>query len=88
MDYTLVDAKYLRSFTIWVCFDDGIEGEVDLKPELYGPVFEPLLDPAQFRKFFVHPEFHTLVWESGADIAPEFLHEKAQQSKTSATSRP
>ena len=78
MNYELVDAKYIKDFIVWVRFDDGAQGEIDLKPELYGPVFEPLLDPSQFRKFFIHPEFHTLVWESGADIAPEFLHEKAQ----------
>jgi hypothetical protein len=78
MNYKLVDAKYIKDFIVWVRFDDGVQGEIDLKPELYGPVFEPLLDPSQFRKFFVHPEFHTLVWESGADIAPEFLHEMAQ----------
>lgn len=78
MNYELVDAKYIKDFIVWVRFDDGVQGEIDLKPELYGPVFEPLLDPSQFRKFFIHPEFHTLVWESGADIAPEFLHEKAQ----------
>jgi Protein of unknown function (DUF2442) len=88
MNYKLVDAKYIRPFTIWVRFDDGIEGEIDLKPELYGPVFEPLLDPAQFRKFSIHREFHTLVWENGADIAPEFLHDKAQQSGISAAHRP
>ena len=87
MDYTLVDAKYVKPFIIWVRFDDGVEGEIDLRPELYGPVFEPLLDPAQFRKFSIHPEFHTLVWESGADIAPEFLREKAQQSGTAAANR-
>jgi hypothetical protein len=78
MNYELVDAKYIKDFIVWVRFDDGVQGEIDLKPELYGPVFEPLLDPSQFRKFFIHPEFHTLVWESGADVAPEFLHEKAQ----------
>ena len=78
MNYELVDAKYIKDFIVWVRFDDGVQGEIDLKPELYGPVFEPLLDPSQFRKFFIHPEFHTLVWESGADIAPEFLNEKAQ----------
>ena len=88
MDYTLIDAKYIRPFTICVRFDDGVEGEINFRPELYGPVFEPLLDPAQFRKFSIHPEFHTLVWENGADIAPEFLHEKAQQSGTSTTPRP
>ncbi len=40
-----------------------------------GPVFEPLRDPAVFRQFQVHPEFHTLVWPNGADFAPEFLRD-------------
>jgi hypothetical protein len=88
MNYTLVAANYVRQFTIWVRFDDDVEGEIDLKPELYGPVFEPLLDLTQFRKFSIHPEFHTLVWENGADIAPEFLHEKAQRSGTAEENRP
>ena len=87
MNYELVDAKYIKDFIVWVRFDDGVQGEIDLKPELYGPVFEPLLDPSQFRKFFIHPEFHTLVWESGADIAPEFLHEKAQSYGTRQENR-
>jgi Protein of unknown function (DUF2442) len=78
MNYELVDAKYVKDFVVWVRFDDGVQGEIDLKPELYGPVFEPLLDPSLFRKFSIHPEFRTLVWETGADIAPEFLHEKAE----------
>ena len=88
MNYTLVAANYVRQFTIWVRFDDGVEGEIDLKPELYGPLFEPLLDLTQFRKFSIHPEFHTLVWENGADIAPDFLHEKAQGSGTTEENRP
>jgi len=33
-----------------------------------------LRDLAVFREFQIHPEFHTLVWANGADIAPEFLH--------------
>jgi hypothetical protein len=78
MTYELVEAKYVRDFIVWVRFDDGVEGEIDFKPELYGPVFEPLLDPSQFRSFSIHPEFRTLVWKNGADFAPEFLHEKAQ----------
>jgi hypothetical protein len=51
---------------------------VDLGEELHGEVFEPLKDPALFRRFTVHPEFHTLCWPNGADIAPEFLYEKVQ----------
>ena len=40
-----------------------------------GPIFEPLRNPAVFSQFQIHPEFHTLVWPNGADIAPEFLHD-------------
>jgi hypothetical protein len=87
MRYDLIDARYVKDFVVWVLFDDGVQGEIDLKPELDGPVFEPLLDQSQFRKFSIHPEFHTLVWESGADMAPEFLHETAQSSGQSPADR-
>jgi hypothetical protein len=82
MDYELVEAKHVRDFIVWVRFDDGVHGEIDLKPELYGAVFEPLLDASEFRKFSIHPEFRTLVWQNGADFAPEFLHEKVQTRGT------
>ena len=38
--------------------------------------FEPLKDLGQFRRFRVDPEMQTLVWDNGADMAPEFLYEK------------
>jgi len=41
---------------------------------LHGPVFEPLRDRALFRQVSIHPDFDTLVWPTGADLAPEFLH--------------
>ncbi len=47
-------------------------------PALSGPVFEPLRDPAVFRQFQIHPEFHTLVWPNGADFAPEFLRDNVR----------
>lgn len=76
MDYTVVDARYVRGYVIWVKFEDGTEGEVDLAGELWGPVFEPLKDPARFRNFKV-AEYGTIEWPNGADLAPEFLYQKA-----------
>ncbi len=49
MHYTVVDARYVRDYVIWVKFEDGSEGEVDLS----GPVFEPLKDISFFRNFTV-----------------------------------
>jgi hypothetical protein len=58
---------------LWVRFDDGAEGEIDLSAELHGEVFQPLRSVDYFREFAVHPELRTLVWPNGADFAPEFL---------------
>jgi Protein of unknown function (DUF2442) len=75
MDYHVVEARYLGNHLLWLRFRDGTAGEIDLASVLEGPIFEPLRDPAVFRAFRIHPEFHTLVWANGADIAPEFLHD-------------
>jgi hypothetical protein len=74
VDYDVLEATCVGGDTVWVRFRDGSAGEVDLSPVLWGPVFEPLKDPAYFRTFTVQPEFLTLVWPNGADIAPEYLH--------------
>jgi uncharacterized protein DUF2442 len=75
MSPRIVEAKYVRDYTIRLRFADGVEGDVDLSRELFGTVFEPLKSRAVFRQFSIHPEFHTLVWPNGADFAPEFLRE-------------
>ena len=72
------EAHYLQRYTIHLRFSDGTEGDVDLGGELYGELFEPLKDQALFRQFSVHPEFHTLCWPNGADLAPEYLYEKVR----------
>ena len=80
MDYDVLEAKYVRDYVIWLRFRDGTAGEVDLGPEPWGPVFEPLRDVEYFKKFTVHPEFETLVWPNGADFAPESLHDAVRVS--------
>ena len=64
-------AKYINDYKIWLSFNDGTEGEVDLASELYGEIFEPLKDISFFKSFTL--EGHTLSWSNGADFAPEFL---------------
>ncbi len=71
----VIEAKYLKEFSIWLRFNDGAEGVVDLKNELYGEMFKPLQDTEKFKSFQVDPELETIVWENGADFAPEFLRD-------------
>jgi hypothetical protein len=67
----VVEARYVRDYTVWLRFSDGTCGEVDLADELNGPIFEPLRNLPEFKRFSI--ALHTLAWENGADIAPEFL---------------
>ena len=73
----LARAEYLRDYKIQVTFDDGAQGIVDLEGELWGEVFEPLKNTSVFRRFRVDSELDTIVWSTGADLAPEFLYERA-----------
>jgi uncharacterized protein DUF2442 len=73
----IVDARHVGDYTIWLRFEDGSEGEVDLSAELDGPIFEPLKDPAYFSRFRVNPDTGAIEWPNRADFAPEFLYEKA-----------
>ena len=70
----VTDARYVRDYVIWVRFADGVEGEVDLRDELHGEVFLPLKDKKLFRSVSVNPDWHTVAWPNGADLAPEFLY--------------
>jgi hypothetical protein len=66
--------EYRGAHRLWLRFNDGAEGEVDLAAHLMGPVFLPLRDPAIFAAVRLDPELRTIVWPNGADLAPEFLH--------------
>lgn len=71
----VIKAEYKGDYRVWLRFNDGAEGVVDLRDELYGEMFEPLKDLKKFKSFRIDPELETLVWENGADFAPEFLRD-------------
>ena len=72
----VIEAQYVKGYTIKIRFADGVVGEVNLSDELIGEIFQPLKDISYFKNFTVDPELHTLVWPNGADFAPEFLYDK------------
>ena len=72
----VIEAQYVKGYTIKIRFADGVEGEVNLSDDLIGEIFLPLKDISYFKNFIVDSELHTLVWPNGADFAPEFLYDK------------
>jgi uncharacterized protein DUF2442 len=75
--FDVIEARYVSGHTVWLRFDDGTTGEIDLSRELTGPIFEPLRDVDYFKQFTVNPDIGTIAWPNGADFAPEFLYERA-----------
>ena len=76
----VVEARVLRPYVIELVFADGLRRQVDLEPELWGEVFEPLRDPAYFAQMSLDPVIGTVVWPNGADFSPEFLHDEAPEA--------
>ena len=66
-------ANFLGEYRVWLEFNNGTTGEVDLSNELEGKIFAPLKNIDYFRTFLL--QGYTLSWDNGADFAPEFLHE-------------
>ena len=72
----VLSARHVENYKIDIRFNNGQGGIVDLREALWGPVFEPLQDLAQFSRFEVSPVLHTIRWDNDADLAPEFLQQK------------
>ena len=68
-------ARHVRDHVLYIEFDNGTAGEIDLSDYLNrGPVFEPLADVEFFRQ--VRIVGGTVAWPNGADIAPESIYER------------
>ena len=69
-----VAVRVLKPYVIEVSFDDGFRREVDMEPLFWGEVFRPLRYPALFAQAAVDPDWGSVYWPTGADLAPEFLY--------------
>lgn len=71
----IVAVKPTGNHQLWLRFEDGAEGEVDLARIIdFTGVFAPLRDPTIFAQVQVHPELGTICWPNGADLDPVVLY--------------
>ena len=79
--YKLVDVtgiEVLHDYVVRLRFSDGCTGDIDLRPKLWGPIFEPVASDYEFfLEVRAEPEIGTIMWPNGADLAPEVLHAEA-----------
>lgn len=73
----ITDATYISDYKIWLCFNDGRKGFVDLEEIVHQDhrqIFRELENLHMFKDFYLDRD--TIVWSNGLDLAPEFLWER------------
>jgi hypothetical protein len=80
----IVETRALDPHRLWIRFDDGAEGTVDVAALVtFRGVFEPLRDPTEFARAYVDPDLGTVVWPCGADLDPLALYSLVTGSEIS-----
>jgi len=72
----VIEARYLGDYKVWLEFNDGRKGVVDLSDELYGDEMSLLRNRDRFAEFYLDYGLASIAWLDGQDFAPEFLYEK------------
>lgn len=71
----VVEVRHVSGHVLHVRFDDGEEGDLDLKKHLrFQGVFEALKDPNYVAKVYVDEMGGTIEWPNGADFDPVVLY--------------
>ena len=85
----VVACKPLPHYHIWIRFDDGLEGEVDLNHLVGKWVFEAWNSIEFFNEIRVDPKSDTVAWGEYIDLDPYVLREKveSQQGTTEDSSQ-
>jgi hypothetical protein len=63
-------------YTLFVVFENGENGILDMKPILDFGVFQRIKDYETFRR--VRVAFDTIEWDCGVDLDPEFIYSKCK----------
>ncbi|HSW72051.1 MAG TPA: DUF2442 domain-containing protein [Chlamydiales bacterium] len=75
----IVACKPLPNYRVWIRFDDGLEGEVDLSDLVGKGVFKSWKSIAFFNQVRVDPKSDTLAWGEDIDLDPYVLRKRIIQ---------
>ena len=75
----VVEARYLGDYKVWLEFNDGRKGVVDLADELHGEHRWPLRNRELFSTFYLDYGIASIAWHDGVDFPPEFLYERLKE---------
>ena len=69
--------RYLDGYRLMLTFATGEDRIIDLCDEVGEGVFEPLKDPAFFKRVAIDLIAETISWPNGVDLCPHSLYESS-----------
>lgn len=75
----VIEARYVGDYKVWLEFNDGRKGVVDLADELHGEQRSFLRNRDLFSSFYLDYGLASIAWLDGVDFAPEFLYERLKE---------
>jgi len=77
----IISVTVLSHGVLRLTFTDGLEGDVDVLRRMHGPVFADARSPDGFSQVAVDAETGTIVWPTGANLAPDVLYERVRTGR-------
>ncbi len=72
--HTIMECRAERNYTLWLRFDDGLEGRVYLGDLVTTKSYTPLSDEDIFSRVAFDPVSNTITWAGGINLDPEVLY--------------
>ncbi len=79
--WRVTSVKALENFALWVEFQDGTAGTVEMRDFVHAAdagVFAGLADPDRFAE--VHVDFGVVTWPGEIDVAPDAMHRAIRET--------
>ena len=72
--HTVMELRAERNYTLWLRFDDGLEGHVYLGDLITTQSFGTLCDEEKFRRAAIDPVSNAITWEGELHLDPDVLY--------------
>ena len=72
--HAVTEVRAEHNYTLWLRFDDGLEGHVYLGDLIGTPSFGTLWDEEKFRRAAIDPISNAVIWEGDLTLDPDALY--------------
>jgi hypothetical protein len=72
--HTITECRAESNYTLWLKFDDGLEGSVNLGDLVLTESYQAISDVETFSRVAIDPVSNAVTWVGGINLDPEKLY--------------